>query len=553
MSGFKKLKETFNDFTLTEKVLFWFFLILLTASAFSSLAKLNSSFLVEVPEKGGTLKEGLIGVPRFINPIIAISDTDRDISSLIYSGLLKINSDGELVNELAEDFSISEDGLNYYVKIKDDAIFHDGEPVTTDDLIFTIQKTQDPTIKSPKRPNFDGVIIQKINEKEIEFTLSQPYSPFIYNLTLGILPKHIWEEISSDEFAFSKYNLEPIGSGPYKVSKINKNGDGVIKKYTLKSFNKYALGEPFIDKIEFSFYKNEDELINALNKNSITSAQSISPNKIEEINLKNKNLFQSSFSRIFALYFNQSESSVLNDEIIREALKYATPKKEIIDNVLNGYGVSINSPIIKEFNEEEQKDSVEILSENGWELNEEGIFEKDNTKLSFSISTANVAELVKVTEILAENYRNIGVEVDLKIFEPNDLTLNVIRPREFESIFFGQVINRDLDYFAFWHSSQRNDPGLNIAGFTNIDADKALENIRASFTEEEKENNLQIFEKEVINDLPAIFLYSPDFIYIVSKDLKLNIPNKIVTSSDRFADVEKWYKDTDLVWEIFAD
>jgi len=211
--------------------------------------------LVTVPQRGGEIKEGLIGVPRFVNPVISISDTDRDISSLIYSGLLKVNAEGKIINDLAESINISEDGLTYSVKIRDDAFFHDNKPVTVDDLIFTIEKTQDPAIKSPKRPNWEGISIQKVNDKEVNFTLKQAHSPFIYNLTLGILPKHIWNNISADEFAFSKYNLEPIGSGPYKLEKIKKDSDGIIKKYYLESYNKYTLGEPFIEKISFVFYK----------------------------------------------------------------------------------------------------------------------------------------------------------------------------------------------------------------------------------------------------------------------------------------------------------
>lgn len=558
------IKKTYGKFSITEKVIFFVFLLVLVGSTISSLTKVNAKYLVEVPQRGGTIEEGLIGTPRFINPVIAISDTDRDISSLVYSGLLKINSDGEITEDLAESYSISEDGLIYSIKIRDDAFFHDGEAVTIDDLIFTIKQTQDPKIKSPKRPNWDGVIIEKINDKEIEFILSQPYSPFIYNLTLGILPQHIWENISSDEFAFSKYNLEPIGSGPFVVKKVNTNSDGIIEKYKLEAYKNYTLGEPYIQNIDFTFYKNENELRQAIEKGSVTSGHSLSPKIVSEINLKNNVLMTSTFSRTFALYFNKTESDVLKDETIREVLNSFTPKDLVVDQILASYGNTIESPVPAELSSIESsisKISAEEarlkLEEAGWEIGEDGIYIKETddsiTRFSFSVSTANVSELVEVTEFLANEYRKIGAEINVKIFEPNDLTLNVIRPRDFESILFGQVVNRDLDLYAFWHSSQRNDPGLNIAGFTNIDADGALEKLRATFDKDEQKEALQIFEKEVINDLPAIFLYSPNFIYIVSDKLNLEVPKNIVTSSDRFADIEKWYMETDLVWEIFAN
>lgn len=565
-----KIVRTIGDFSLTEKLIFWFLILVLIGASLSYLFKINTNYLQEIPKNGGTLKEGLLGTPRFINPIIAISDTDRDIASLVYAGLIKIDSRGNQKNELAKSVDVSEDGLIYNVKIKDDAFFHDGKPVTADDVIFTIQKTQDSTTKSPKRPNWDGVVIEKINEKELEFILNQPYTPFIHNLTLGILPKHIWENITSDEFAFSQFNLEPVGSGPYVISKISTDSNNISKRYVLESYENYVLGEPFIKKIEFFFYKNESEMLSAFDDEEITSFHGVSPTSLQNIDLKKSEIREVPLSRVFAIFLNQAKNTTFTDKTAREALNLIMPKEKIIDEILSGYGTAINSPIpfyrtpyeplasedeIEYSNKKQQ--AIELLENNDWSLNENGIYEKETedsiSTLSFSLSTANVEELVKVAELIRDSLKEVGIEVNLKIFEPNDLTLNVIRPREFESILFGQVISGDLDLYGFWHSSQRNDPGLNIAGYANIDADSLLDKIRTLSDENEINELLQKFEKEVINDVPAIFLYSPDFIYVVSKDLKGAIPNSIITSSDRFADIEKWFIETDLVWKIFAD
>jgi peptide/nickel transport system substrate-binding protein len=564
MTNFKnQLIGSIKNSSLTEKVIFGFLVILLVGAGLSSLLKVNANYLVEIPKKGGELKEGLIGTPRFVNPVIAISDTDRDISSLIYSGLLRINSEGQLVEDLAESFEVSEDGLVYFVKIRDDAFFHDGNPVTVDDVILTIKQTQDPTVKSPKRPNWDGVIIEKVDDKKINFVLSQPYSPFIHNLTLGILPSHIWEKISSDEFAFSKFNLEPIGSGPYVIKRVARDGDGIAERYILESYKNYVLGEPFVKKIEFSFYKNEDELIHALNTNSITSAHGISPNKTQDIKTGNKTITNVPLSRIFAIFLNPSKNEIFTSKEVRLALDRALGKEEIIDNFFAGYATPIDGPLPETGDRQEASDEEalkspqELLESDGWSLDEDGIYGKETedsvSTLSFSISTANVDELVQVAESVKDSWNNLGAEVTLKIFEPNDLTLNVIRPREFESILFGQVIKKDLDLYGFWHSSQRSDPGLNISGYANIDSDKALEDARTLSNKEARTEALQKFEKEVINDVPAIFLYSPDFIYVTPKSLNNEIPRNIVISSDRFADIHKWFVETDLVWKVFAD
>ena len=159
------------------------------------LLKVNQYFIVEVPSSGGIYKEGIVGTPRFINPVLSISDADRDLTSLVYSGLMRQHTDDTLIPDLAETVEISEDGLSYFFKIRDDAVFHDGEPVTSEDIIFTILTTQNPIIKSPKRANWDGITIEKIDDKNLTFHLQQPYAPFLNNTTLGILPKHIWQGV----------------------------------------------------------------------------------------------------------------------------------------------------------------------------------------------------------------------------------------------------------------------------------------------------------------------------------------------------------------------
>ncbi len=179
-----------------EKMLFYAFSIVCGVSAIVLLVRVHNSFLVEVPSFGGSFTEGVIGSPRFINPILAISDTDKDISSIIYSGLLKIDGSGKYAPDLAESYTISPDGTIYDFVIKNNAYFQDGNKVTADDVIFTVNKILDPVIKSPKEAGWAGVIAEKVSDSEVRFTLGKPYSPFIDALTVGILPKHIWEKAS---------------------------------------------------------------------------------------------------------------------------------------------------------------------------------------------------------------------------------------------------------------------------------------------------------------------------------------------------------------------
>lgn len=567
--------KTIASFSITEKIIFYFFLGAFIVSSAALLWKVNQSFLVEFPAYGGQLKEGIIGSPRFINPILAMSDADRDMTSLIYSGLMKSDSEGNLVPDLAESHDISKDGLVYKFKLRSDAYFHNGEKVTADDVEFTINKTQDSALKSPKRANWDGVTVKKLNEREIEFVLKQPYSPFLENATLGILPKKIWMNFDSDQFPFSLYNIEPVGSGPYKVNSLKKDSYGIPAYYILASFNKYASGAPYIKKLLINFYQNEKSLIDAFRNGDIESMSAVSSQNAEI--LKNESglkTIRAPLPRIFGVFFNQNQAPVLANKEVREALSEAIDKGRMVKEVLNGYGIEIDSPIPPDLTDDKKNSESEadkkqesaasktekalaMLQDKGWKMNmEEKILEKkvknETQQLRFSISTSNTPELKKAAEIAKEEWEKLGAKVEVKIFEPGDLNQNVIRPRKYDALLFGEIVGRDLDLFAFWHSSQRKDPGLNIALYANSKADKLLEDARKIENRSDRMQKYRQFEDEVAKDSPVVFLYSPDFIYIIPEKIKGYSIGQVITPVDRFLNVNEWYIDTEKVWRIFA-
>jgi peptide/nickel transport system substrate-binding protein len=514
---------------------------------------------VQIPAKGGAVVEGIVGTPRFLNPVLAITDADRDINNLVYSGLLKFDEGGNLVSDLADSYKISEDGTVYTFFLKPNIYFHDGKKVTSEDVEFTISKIKDPNIKSPKRSSWENVTVEKIDEETIKFTLKKPYSPFIQNATVGILPKHIWKNVSDDSFLFSNFNLKPIGSGPYKMESLTEDESGLPIEYKLRSFKKYISGEPFIEKITLKFYPNEDKLIEAYSGGEVKNINSISPKNIKKIGLENSNLKIQTLPRIFGVFFNQSNQPIFLHDEVRKALDIATPRQNIIDEVLLGYGKSIDGPLPNDYLEEEKysiEKARELLENKGWKQNEFGIYEKKNEKgvvekLSFNISTGDIPELKNTATILQSSWQKIGANVEVKIFETGDLNQNVIRPRKYESLLFGEIIGKDLDLFPFWHSSERNDPGLNIAMYTNAKVDKLLEDIRKTTDKNEVDKLLNLFEEEVKKDTPAIFIYSPEFIYINNKDIKNVILTKTTIPADRFQNVNKWYIETNKIWKIF--
>ena len=565
---FKDFSNIISNFSLVEKVCFYVLCIIFVASGAKLLKNVSDSASINIPVRGGSFTEGIIGSPRFINPVLAISDLDHDLSELIYSGLMKATPSNSPVVDLAKDYDISKDGLTYTFNLKDNIYFHDGTKITTDDVEFTINKIQDNTIKSPRRPAFYDVSVEKINDRQIKFVLKKPYSPFLDNLTVGILPKHIWNNLSSDEFPLSQYNLQPIGSGPYKISKmetLQKDMLIIPSYYELTSFNKYASGAPFINKIIINLYKDEKSLIDAYNAGHIEAISSVSPNEINEISKQSgARVITSPLPRVFGIFFNQNQSEILVLKEVRLALDISLDKKKIVDEVLSGYGKTLDGPIPYGLINNKQPSSnynieqaQSVLLKAGWIKNSKtGIMEKKisktkTIKLVITISTLNSPDLIKTAELIKDAWGKIGAIVDIKQFEFGDLQQNIIRPRKFEALLYGMVIGRDMDFFAFWHSSQRNDPGLNISMYANSKVDKLLEDARKSSDIDTRITKYLSFENEVKKDIPAVFLYSPDFIYITPSKINGLTIGVITLPFERFLNVNNWFIETNNLWKIF--
>ena len=566
----RSIREILRFFTMAEKAVFYFFTTIFIVSGLTLMWKVSNAYLVEIPVQGGTLTEGVVGNPRFINPVLAISEADKNLVALIYSGLVRITPQGELENDLAEEVTISDDRRIYTVRIHPNVRFHDDTPVTAEDVIFTLQKITNPAIKSPRRGNWEGIAINKIDEQTVSFTLKQPYAPFIHNLTVGILPKHIWKNVSDDEFAFSQFNTIPIGSGPYKVERVERNSGGIPDRYRLVPFENASQKVPFIKNLIFRFYSSEGSLIDAYNAREVESIGSISPEKVLELQRGGSRVVSSPLPRVFAVFFNQNQSKILLNKEVRQALNLASPKEEIVNKILNGYATVISGPmpagIYPQTNIENGKLIMEegletaktILANAGWQSNPEtGILEKKSTSgtmtLSFSISTGDAPELQQAASMLVSAWQKLGAKIEVLIFETGDLNQNVIRPRNFDALLFGEMVGRDRDLYPFWHSSQRTDPGLNIALYANSQADKYLDNARSASDPEVMAENYRAFAKALEADVPAIFLYTPSFLYIVPEKVKNVNLDSLIVSQDRFLGIANWYIETDKVWKIFTN
>ncbi len=638
-----------------EKIIFFIFLVLF----FSSSLFLISSFYFRNtetrPTQGGTYIEGLIGQPRFINPIYSpINDIDQDLVELVFSGLMKYGPDEKLIPDLVKDYKIKEGGSVYKFHLREDVFWHDGKQFTANDVIFTIETIQNPDFRSPLMPVWADVRVEKIDKFEVLFTLPKPYAAFLENATVGILPKHLWEDISHFDFPISILNLQPIGTGPFRFKEITRNQIGHVESIKFKANNYYHHGGPYLSTIIFRFFESRERLIEAARRGEIKGF-GISPPLAEYPFFKeNFNIFNFPFLRYFAVFFNLEKSEILKEKSLRQALNYGTDKEEIIRQVLNNKGTVIHSPILSEilnlpaplkiyeFNLEKAKNLLEIA--NFYDKDQDGFREKVVRKepdfyfkknlrlgsrnlevrklqeclalfpdvypegkitgyfgrktkaavirfqekhkeeillphnlvrgtgavkgstraklnkiciefpeeifpLEFSLITANQPLLVKTAELLKNQWKRLGANLKVETFNIDELKEDFIRPRDYEVLLFGQSLNIIPDLFSFWHSQQRRHPGLNLSKYENPKADNLLEEIRKTLDPKIRKEKYSSLQDILIEDAPAVFLFSPNYLYIISPEVKGIKTKIIVRPSKRFHNIENWYIETKRVWK----
>jgi len=396
----KQWRQFFKILSKKERLSFLILLVLFVAS----FSFLSINFYFEktkiAPAKGGIYIEGVIGSPRFINPLYAAaSDVDRDLTELIFSGLLKYDIEGNIIPDLAKEYEILENGKVYEFHLKENIVWQDSTPLTADDVIFTIEAIQSSEVKSPLRPMWLGVEIEKISDLTLRFKLSSESSVFLENCTLKILPKHIWEKILPKNFLLSQANLTPIGSGPYKLDNISKNLTGRIISLDLVENTFYFSKSPYLSKISFRFFESKDnektekELIKAYERGEING---FSLNSFKSLPKKG-NVYNFIIPRYFTVFFNPENSKALSEQEVRLALNYGTNKEEIINKVVGGEGKAVHSPIIPdvygfkeplEIYEYDIEKANEILENAGFFKKEDGFREKLLKKtLAFSFKS----------------------------------------------------------------------------------------------------------------------------------------------------------------------
>lgn len=513
-----------------------------------------------IPISGGEYKEGVIGQPQFINPILATTDIDRALTRLIFSGLVhtikfskeksdksELNTNLTIQTDLAKSISVNNEYKDYTICIRDDAVFHDGKSVTLDDVLFTYETLKNPIFKNPLLARLQTVVISRIDEKCAVFMLENPSPEFYHLLTLGIVPKHIWGELDPESFYIPELSLKPIGSGPYKFASLSKlNANGIIKNYDLEKNERFYDKKPYIENLSFVFYNNFDQVLTALKQHEIDGlGYGI---KKDFKNIKNVINYQALLPSYTAIFLNLRDS-LLAQRSVRTALAHLVPKDEIIKTVLRSQATLINGPtaptsfayeknVIKyEYNPQTAEN---VLIQDGWKKNTNGLWEKFGNVLEVKLTTSDQENLLAAAKIIQSAWQKIGIRVKL-ITIPSNQIAEIITTRNFQAFIYGILQSFGNDIYPLWHSSQINHPGINIAGFSNRRVDELLEKASLSYETEVRKKYYSEAQQVITQYIPAIFLYSPTYTYAVNKKIKGVEINQIIRPEDRFNRIENWY------------
>jgi peptide/nickel transport system substrate-binding protein len=508
------------------------------------------------PHYGGELVEGLVGQPQFINPILSLnSNVDTDISRLVYAQLLKFDAEGNLIPDLAAELpEVSADQRTYTLKLKPDLKWSDGKSLLADDVLFTIETIQDADFESPLRPNWARVKVEKKDDLTLTFTLREVSVSFMNNFAVGIMPKHLWEGLTPRNFRLSDSNLKPIGAGPYSVREIKKTSDGTIKSITMRANQNYYQGSPYITTFTFRFYDNYDGLINAYQGKEIQSLGYVPFDKNAFLNENDKmSQYRVNLPQYQAVFFNLPKNPILAEKAVRQALWLSTDRSNIINEVYNGNAAPAYGPILPGsigYNESIEQsvhlnleEAAGILDKAGWVLNPEtNVRMKKDKPLEFNLVLSGHLVLnVKTAQLLENQWEKLGAKVNLVVVGPAELENQYIRPRSFDALLFSENVGADPDPFPFWHGTQTHDPGLNLSGFVNTEADKLLTEARQTSDQNIRGKNYSRFQEIINSELPAIFLARSLYIYNVPKKVGGIELEDIVNPSERFLDINHWY------------
>lgn len=553
--GFSIIKKTLKAYSRREKALSAFLVVVMTLSGWNLLSGgWNGRNIVEVVSGGHNYNEGLVGEIIRLNPIYAdLNDVDRDITSLVFEGLAKYDPAQEKVVENIATHTLDENKTTYTFTLKDGMTWHDGEPVTADDVYFTYHDViQHPEFENPiLKQSFSGVTIEKIDDKTIQMKLNEANSFFFTQLTVGILPKHLLAEVPVTELDTHEFNQKPIGNGPYEVTgAYNRSTDGSTR-VELKYYSDYWQGtEPDITEINFIAFPTYEDMLEE--RGQLHGMARIPQYRLEESTEDRFTASEYTLPQYTALFMETNDERLIKRNIRLGILK-SIDKDAILKAI--GYNHAIDTPLLELdqedwINQPNAEEAAGAFFDEGWALNEEKgvrMNEDGDEVLAFTLvrrsypNNEKQEEITRITaEMIAEQLKAVGVVVTVESYEGAAFEEKISK-RDYDLLLYGQSLGYNLDTYSYWHSSQAN-TGLNLSDYGNAKADYNIVAIRNTFDNEveKKQEYLQNLGQIINNDIPAVFLYTPTYYFLTDQRIKNIQTENLLFPHDRFANILSW-------------
>lgn len=507
----------------------------------------------DLPLEGGAYVEGVAGAWSRVNPLFASSNAaDQDLAGLVFSGLVRLGANGSVQPDLAQMPTITPDGRTYVFELRPNLFWHDGEPLDSADVVFTIEAIQDPDFAGdPDLADlFRDVELEATDERTVTMTLTEAFAPFLARgATVGILPEHLLGGLDAFALADAPFNQQPVGSGPFRLTELTPGSA------QLRPFHSYHLGQPFLDRLELRFYRDDAALLNALREDEVEGAlfrPGLAAEDIALIDGDDRWVRRSLHGTAFSLVYLNPQTELFDQPGIRRALQLSLDRTELVERILDTQAVLLDAPLVPDLwaydpsPEAYAYDPVRagvFLDAFGWVQGADGRA-RDGEPIRFTLSTSDDPVQIRVAQELARQWGLMGIDVKVEAGAASRFVEGVLLPRDFEAALVTVNPGPDPDPYPLWHSTQAIGEGRNLASFSDEEVDQLLENGRLSSSVAERAENYRAFQEIFANELPAVLLYTPAYQYVVRSDLQGLSPGLLITLGSRFDDVYEWYIET---------
>ncbi len=507
---------------------------------------------------GGIYTEALIGSMGRLNPMLDWNNSaDRDINRLIYSGLMKFDGRGLPQPDLADSWGESSDGTTYNFSIRTNAKWHDGEPVTSDDVIFTIEMIKSSGSLFPQdiKDLWSQIEVKKLNDQTLQFTLPEPFAPFLDYTTFGVLPKHLLENVPADQLASTEFNLKPIGSGPYEFERLITNG-GQITGVVLTVNQEYYLPRAFVEQVVFRFYPDSATALDAYRSGEVLGISQISNDVLlEALAEPTLSVHTSRLPLLSLVLLNNNNTSVpfLQNANVRRALLLATNRNVITSKILQGQAIIADGPILTgswaHYDEIEHLDydpdaAAALLKQEGYVIPAGGgdVRAKEGQFLTFTLTHPDDTIHTQIAQAIQSNWAIVGVKVDLQAVPYESMVNDFLTPRNYQAALADLNTSRtpDPDPYLFWHQSEATG-GQNYSQWDNRTASEFLETARTTANYQDRARLYRNFQVIFTKDMPSLPLYYPVHSYGVDAQVQGVQVAPMYDLSDRLALINEWY------------